>query len=428
MTHTTYPTGFGGLGIAPGLLAAIARLKFTEPTPIQRRSIPVGLEGKDLIAIAQTGTGKTLAFGIPMIQRLAQLKGRGLILLPTRELALQVEESLRSVGGKSGLRTAVLIGGAPEGPQKQALRNKPRVIVATPGRLLDFLEQRVLNLSGIEILVLDEADRMLDMGFAPQLNRILKAIPNERQTMLFSATMPQEIVGLARKHMQLPINIEIAPSGTAAENVVQEVFFIEKQAKTGLLEVLLNDYHGPVLVFTRTKYGARKLARNVRKMGHAASEIHSDRSQNQRREALEGFKSGKYRVLVATDIAARGIDVVGIELVVNYDLPSNKEDYVHRIGRTARAGMAGRAISFATFDQRRDVKDIERLIKTGLAVKQVPSGPLKSTPRPPMPEPKSSPAPGYKKRRPGGRPSARPGGQSGSRPSKRKSPKKRRQR
>jgi ATP-dependent RNA helicase RhlE len=378
MSHKRYPTGFGGLGIAPGLLAAIARLKFTEPTPIQRRSIPVGLEGKDLIAIAQTGTGKTLAFGIPMIQRLAQLKGRGLVLLPTRELALQVEESLRSIRGSSGLRTAVLIGGTPEGPQRQALRNKPRVVVATPGRLLDFLDQRVLNLSDIQILVLDEADRMLDMGFAPQLNKILQAIPRKRQTMLFSATMPAEIVSLARKHMQLPINIEIAPSGTAAENVSQEVFFIEKQAKTGLLEVLLNDYHGPVLVFTRTKYGARKLTRNVRKMGHSAAEIHSDRSQNQRRDALEGFKSGKYRVLMATDIAARGIDVVGIEVVVNYDLPSNTEDYVHRIGRTARAGMAGRAISFATFDQRRDIQDIERLIKTGLAVKEVPRASIKT--------------------------------------------------
>ena len=378
MSNVTYPTGFGGLGIAPGLLAAIARLKFTEPTPIQRRSIPVGLEGKDLIAIAQTGTGKTLAFGIPMIQRLAQLKGRGLVLLPTRELALQVEESLRSIRGSSGLRTAVLIGGTPEGPQRQALRNKPRVVVATPGRLLDFLDQRVLNLSDIQILVLDEADRMLDMGFAPQLNKILQAIPRKRQTMLFSATMPAEIVSLARKHMQLPINIEIAPSGTAAENVSQEVFFIEKQAKTGLLEVLLNDYHGPVLVFTRTKYGARKLTRNVRKMGHSAAEIHSDRSQNQRRDALEGFKSGKYRVLMATDIAARGIDVVGIEVVVNYDLPSNTEDYVHRIGRTARAGMAGRAISFATFDQRRDIQDIERLIKTGLAVKEVPRASIKT--------------------------------------------------
>jgi ATP-dependent RNA helicase RhlE len=381
MVSDSYPTGFGGLGIAPGLLVAIKKLKFTEPTPIQRRSIPVGLEGKDLIAIAQTGTGKTLAFGIPMIQRLAQLKGRGLVLLPTRELAIQVSEALQSVGAPLGLRTVVLIGGAPEGPQKRALEKNPRVIVATPGRLVDFLDQRVLSLSSVQILVLDEADRMLDMGFAPQLNKILRVVPKDRQTMLFSATIPPEIMGLAHRHMKLPINIEIAPSGTAVENVVQEVFFIEREGKSRLLEVLLAQYHGAVLVFARTKHGARKLARFLRNMGHSAVEIHSDRTQGQRTTALAGFKSGKYRVMVATDIAARGIDVVGIELVVNYDLPTNSQDYVHRIGRTARAGMAGRAISFATFDQRNDIKDIERLIRMGLAIKPVPSLPFDRAPR-----------------------------------------------
>ena len=234
---------------------------------------------------------------------------------------------------------------------------------------------------------------MLDMGFAPQLNKILKAIHKERQTMLFSATMPQEILELAHRHMKLPMNIEIAPSGTAADKVVQEVFFIKKESKTRLLDVLLAEYHGSVLVFTRTKYGARKLNRNVRDMGHSAAEIHSDRSLPQRRDALEGFKSGKYRVLIATDIAARGIDVAGIELVVNYDLPSTSGDYVHRIGRTARAGLAGRAISFATFEQKKDIKNIERLIKTGLAIKQVPSLPSKTTPnRRPAPAPKPAPA------------------------------------
>jgi len=369
------------LGIAPGLLAAIGRLKFTEPTPIQRRSIPIGLEGKDLIGVAQTGTGKTLAFGIPMIQRLARLRGNGLVLLPTRELAVQVNEAIQAVGAQLGLRTAVLIGGAPEGPQKRAIEKKPRVIIATPGRLVDFLEQRVVNLANIQVLVLDEADRKLDMGFAPQINKILRVLPKDRQTMLFSATIPPEIVGLARQHMKLPINIEIAPSGTAAEKVVQEVFFIEKEAKTRLLQVLLAEYLGAVLVFTRTKHGARKLTRDVRAMGHAVAEIHSDRSLGQRREALEGFKTGKYRVLVATDIAARGIDVAGIELVVNYDLPTQTQDYVHRIGRTARAGMAGRAISFATFDQRSDIRDIEQLIHTGLSIKPVPALPHDKAPR-----------------------------------------------
>jgi ATP-dependent RNA helicase RhlE len=383
MVSGSYPIGFGGLGIAPGLLIAIGRLKFTEPTPIQRRSIPIGLEGKDLIAIAQTGTGKTLAFGIPLIQRLAQIKGCGLVLLPTRELAIQVSESLHSVGGALGLRATVLIGGAPDGPQKRALAKNPRVIIATPGRLVDFLEQRVLSLSSVRILVLDEADRMLDMGFAPQLNKILRVIPKERQTMLFSATIAPEIMGLARQHMKLPINIEIAPSGTIAEKVVQEVFFIEREGKSQLLEVLLAEYLGPALVFTRTKHGARKLTRHLRTVGHSVAEIHSDRTLGQRRAALDGFKSGKHRVLVATDIAARGIDVIGIEVVVNYDLPSNTQDYVHRIGRTARAGMAGRAISFATFEQRSDIRDIEKLIRTGLSVKQVPSLPFDRVPRRP---------------------------------------------
>ncbi|MBI5266922.1 MAG: DEAD/DEAH box helicase [candidate division Zixibacteria bacterium] len=402
---------FSGLGIAPGLLNAIARLKFTEPTPIQRRSIPVAIEGKDLIAIAQTGTGKTLAFGVPMIQRLAQLKGCGLVLLPTRELALQVDESLMAVGRSMGLRTAVLIGGAPEGPQRRALEKNPRIIIATPGRLVDFLENKLLSLAHVQILVLDEADRMLDMGFAPQINKILRVVPRERQTMLFSATIPTTIMSIARQHMKLPISIEIAPSGTAAENVTQEVFFIEKEAKSHLLEILLKDFRGPVLVFTRTKHGAHKLTGRVRQMGHAAAEIHSDRSLGQRREALEGFKAGKYRLLIATDIASRGIDVAGIELVINYDLPSNTEDYVHRIGRTARAGLSGRAISFATFDQRNDVRDIERLVRTGLAIRQVPALPFDKAPRRPVPplHPVQTPS------QPFGRSPRRPTGKRGRR-------------
>lgn len=367
--------GFSGLGIAPNLMDAIARLKFTEPTPIQKRSIPIGIEGKDVIAIAQTGTGKTLAFGVPMIQRLAQIKGRGLILLPTRELAIQVDEALQGVGRHLGLRTAVLIGGAPVGPQRFALDKKPRVIIATPGRLIDFIDQRLVNLSDIEILVLDEADRMLDMGFAPQINKILSLVPKSRQTMLFSATMPKEIVAIAQSHMELPVQVEIARPGTAADKVTQEVFFVDRSAKSRLLEVLLQQYPGPVLTFTRTKHAAKNLTRQVKIMGHNAAEIHSNRSLGQRRDALEGFKSGKYRVLIATDIAARGIDVSGIELVINYDLPSNSEDYVHRIGRTGRAGLAGRAISFATFDQRGEVRRIEQLIRTALPVTQLPQLP-----------------------------------------------------
>mgnify|MGYP006288371367 CR=1 FL=1 len=378
MTDKTiqYPhNGFTGLGIAPSLLDAIDRLKFTEPTPIQRRSIPTAIKGKDLIAVAQTGTGKTFAYGIPIIQRLAQIKGRCLVIAPTRELALQVDDALNAIGRSLGLTTTVLIGGASMSVQLRCLRRKPRVIVATPGRLIDHLEHRTVNLADVKILVLDEADRMLDMGFAPQINRILAVIPKKRQIMLFSATIPKEIITLARREMNLPVHVEVAPSGSTPDKIIQEMFFVERGSKTQLLEVMLERYLGPVLIFTRTKHGARKLAREVRSMGHTAAEIHSNRSLPQRREALDGFKSGKYRALVATDVASRGIDVMGIELVVNYDLPTNTEDYVHRIGRTGRAGHSGRSVSFATLDQKKDVKSIERLIKTDLPKSALPSLP-----------------------------------------------------
>jgi len=364
--------GFGGLGIAPGILNVLARLKFIKPTPIQARSIPVLLEAKDLAGIAQTGTGKTLAFGIPMIQRIFQNRGMGLIVLPTRELAVQVRDSLQLIGGPLGIKTVVLIGGAPISRQIADLRRKPDIVIGTPGRINDHLEHKTLSLSGVNILVLDEADRMLDMGFVPQLRNIIKFIPKERQTILFSATLPHEIMKLAREFMKLPVQIEIAPSGTAAANVTHEVFMLSRDQKPAMLSKLLYDYKGSVLVFTRTKFAAKKVAKYVRDFGHTASEIHSNRSLNQRREALEGFRNGRYRVLAATDIAARGIDVTGIELVINYDLPEQAEDYVHRIGRTGRAGAAGHAISFATPDQRRDLQTIERLIKKTLKLGKLP--------------------------------------------------------
>ena len=368
-------TTFADLGIAPGLLESLTRLKYTHPTPIQEKAIPVGIEGKDLIGVAQTGTGKTLAFGIPMIQRLAHVPGQGLVILPTRELALQVEEVYRRIGQSLGLRVAILIGGTGMGPQISALRNKPNVIIATPGRLIDHLEQRHLTLTHAKILVLDEADRMLDMGFAPQLKKIFAAVPPpaERQTMLFSATMPPEIMRIASSHMKLPISIEVAPQGTTVEKVTQEIFIVDKGSKTRLLEKLLVKYPVSTLVFTRTKFGAKRLARNIRDMRHSAVEIHGNRTLGQRKEALAGFKSGKFRVLVATDIAARGIDVVGIGLVVNFDLPTDPGDYVHRIGRTARAGAGGHAISFAEPNQRGDLRDIERLIKKSLPVSRIPT-------------------------------------------------------
>lgn len=363
---------FDGLNIAPKLLEILDGLKFTHPTPIQHQAIPIAIEGKDMMGIAQTGTGKTLAFGVPMIQRLAQVKGKGLVLLPTRELAIQVEDTFKKLGKTIGLRTALLIGGASMYEQKKNLKQGAHVIISTPGRLIDLLQQRVLNLNNVKILVLDEADRMLDIGFAPQINEILGLLSRDKQTMLFSATMPREIVEIAARHMKLPVRVEIAPSGTAAEKVEQEMIVVHKSEKMRLLEKLLYDYQGSVLVFSRTKHGAKRITQEVRHLGHRAAEIHSNRTLAQRQDALEGFKTGKYRVLVATDIAARGIDVKGIELVINFDLPDNTEDYIHRIGRTGRAGHAGRAISFATPDQKSDVMAIERLLRTTLPKTKVP--------------------------------------------------------
>lgn len=374
-------SGFYNLGIAPNILDILDKLGFTVPTPIQERSIPPALEGKDMIGIAQTGTGKTLAFGIPMIQSAINGK-RGLVILPTRELALQVHEAFQKVGGPLKLRTAVLIGGENIRRQIFDLQKNPQIIIATPGRMIDHLEQRTVSLGAVKVLVLDEADRMLDMGFAPQLKKILQVVPRDRQTMLFSATMPETIVAIAQSQMKLPVRVEIAPQGTAAEKVTQEVFFVEKANKSRLLEKILYEYLGSVLVFSRTKFGAKKIAVNIRALGHKASEIHSNRSLNQRKEALEGFKNGKYRILVATDIAARGIDVKGIELVLNYDLPDSPGDYVHRIGRTGRAGGVGHAISFATPDQKNDIRGIERLIRATLPLSKLPELPPARTPLP----------------------------------------------
>ena len=366
---------FDGLGIVPKMLEILDRMKFIHPTPIQHKAIPIGIEGKDVIGVAQTGTGKTLAFAIPIIQHLSQRKGRSLILAPTRELALQINETFGKIAPPFGVRTAVIIGGASMHMQISALRKNPRVIIATPGRLVDHISRRTVLLADVSVLVLDEADRMLDMGFMPQIERILRVIPRNRQTMLFSATIPGEVVKIATAYMKLPVHVEVAPSGTAAEGIVQELFIVKKDAKKQLLLKLLERYRGAVLIFSRTKIGARKINRLLRSAGHKAAEIHSDRSQSQRKEALEGFKSGRYRILVATDIAARGIDVVGIELVLNYDIPEDTENYVHRIGRTGRAGHDGRAISFATPEQGGDVRSIERLIKAALPIAEHPEFP-----------------------------------------------------
>jgi len=360
--------GFYGLGIAPKILDIVERIKFKVPTPIQIKAIPLGIQGKDIIGIAQTGTGKTHAFVIPMIQRLAQKKGTGLILAPTRELAVQIDEAFQAIARPFGIRTACLIGGAPIEPQVQTLRKCPRVVIATPGRLIDHMKRWNVMVEEVIMLVLDEADRMLDMGFKPQIEQILRLLPKERQTMLFSATIPDEIMRITSRYMKLPVCVEVAPSGTAAEKVTHELFIVKKDTKLHLLGKLLAQYHGPILLFSRTKHNAKRIVKAIRNMKHAAAEIHSNRSLGQRREALEGFKSGRYRVLVATDIAARGIDVRGIELVINYDLPDDAQNYVHRIGRTGRAGHKGHAISFAMPDQSRDVRNIEKLIRISLPV------------------------------------------------------------
>lgn len=364
---------FGGLGIAPKLLEVLNRLGYRVPTPIQHKAIPVTIEGKDIIGIAQTGTGKTLAFGVPMVQRILQAgKGKGLIILPTRELALQVNEAIQKIGRVFGIKTAVLIGGAPMRNQIQTIRNNPHIVIGTPGRINDHIKQRTLSLHDTTILVLDEADRMFDMGFAPQIAKILQVMPKERQTMLFSATIPDGIVKIASYHMKLPVRVEIARSGTAAENVEHELFVVKKDQKAPLLRKLLLEYRGSVLIFLRIKFGAKKICNYLRDIGISAAEIHSNRSLGQRKEALEGFKLGRYRVLVATDIASRGIDVKGIELVINYDLPENPEDYVHRIGRTGRAGMKGKAISFVLPDQGSKVREIERLTRLYLPISKLP--------------------------------------------------------
>ncbi len=366
---------FKSLGINDKVLAVLDKHGFVTPTPIQQKVITHGIAGKDIIGIAQTGTGKTLGFGIPMIERLllaraAKQDARGLVILPTRELALQVDETIRKIGNPLGIYSAVLIGGDSMYRQVKELRNGPDIVIATPGRLIDHLKQGNIKFDRVSVIVLDEADHMFDIGFAPQIREIMKKVPKARQTLLFSATMPNEIANLAMEHMALPLRIEVAPQGTASQNVEQEIIIVERKSKFNLLVKLIGEYPGqPILVFTRTKHGARNITEDLRRIGTTAAEIHSNRSLGQRKEALDGFKKHKYQVLVATDIAARGIDVKDISLVVNFDLPEQSEDYVHRIGRTGRAGKTGKAVSFATPDQKRDILDIERLIKKQLTIK-----------------------------------------------------------
>ena len=369
---------FSGLGLDPRILQAVREAGYTEPTPIQLAAIPPALEGADLIGIAQTGTGKTAAFTLPILHRLANAGPgpvrpgtRTLILAPTRELAVQIEENIRIYGKHLPFRTATVFGGVGEGPQKAALRSGRPIIVACPGRLLDLMGQGCGHLGDVEHLVLDEADRMLDMGFLPSIRRILAALPKRRQTLLFSATLSAEIEQISREFQHHPRKIQIGRRSNPAETVTQFVYEVPSHLKPALLLHLLRDPgYNMVLVFSRMKHGADRIARRLEQGGIATATLHSNRSQSQRLRALADFKSGAARVLVATDIAARGIDVDGISHVVNYDFPMHPEDYVHRIGRTGRALAIGDAVSFVTPEDQTALRQLERFIGRGIVRKR----------------------------------------------------------
>ena len=378
-------TDFSTLGLADPLLRALATEGYTTPTPIQAQSIPHVLAGRDLQGIAQTGTGKTAAFALPILHRLMADRRpptpratRVLVLAPTRELAGQIAESFRTYGRQTGLKVALMFGGVPKGRQAQAMAGGVDVLVATPGRLIDHLGDRAVRLDLTEVLVLDEADHMLDLGFIVPIRKIAALLPTKRQTLFFSATMPKEIGALASALLHDPVHVSVTPVATTAERVDQHVVFIDTARKRFLLEELLRRGRnggagaigemGRTLVFTRTKHGADRVVKHLEQAGLPAAAIHGNKSQGQRERALAGFRSGQTPVLVATDIAARGIDVDGVTHVINYDLPNVPESYVHRIGRTARAGAAGVAISFCDAAERAFLKDIEKLIRTRVPV------------------------------------------------------------
>ena len=366
--HVAAPAaGFAGLGLSSLALDAVAAAGYATPTPIQARAIPPALAGRDVIGCAATGTGKTAAFVLPIVERLAGKPGtRALVLAPTRELALQIGGELERFGAARGVKGVTVIGGVGMGNQEHGLRSRPSVVIATPGRLIDHLSHGTAKLGDIEVLVLDEADRMLDMGFKPQLDKILARLPKPRQTLLFSATMAGEVAAFARAHLKDPVRVEVERSGTTAARATQQVFLVSQNEKPAMLLALLAEGDDTTLVFTRTKRRADKVAQVVERAGHKVSRIHANRSQSQRQVALEGFKDGVYRVLIATDIAARGIDVAEIGHVVNFDLPHVAEDYVHRIGRTARAAATGRASSFASPEELELLAGIEKLTRTKL--------------------------------------------------------------
>jgi ATP-dependent RNA helicase RhlE len=444
---------FADLGLMPELLRALEAVGYTTPTPIQRDAIPVVLAGRDLLAAAQTGTGKTAGFTLPMLQLLSSRhalhpgtrhRPRALILTPTRELAAQVEESVSTYGKQLSLTSMVIFGGVGLQPQVTKLRGKIDILVATPGRLLDHIGQGTLDLGGIELFVLDEADRMLDMGFIRDIRRVLALLPKQRQNLLFSATFADEIRSLANSLLKDPISVEVTPRNTTVERIEQTIYPVDREAKRQLLEKLIRDGEwSQVLVFTRTKHGANRLADQLDKNGIAAMAIHGNKSQSAREKALREFKANRLRVLVATDIAARGIDIDALPHVVNYELPQVPEDYVHRIGRTGRAGAGGEAVSLVCVDELKLLADIERTIKQKLNRVIVPGfepdpnakpEPLRKTPPPRGPR-RDKPAraadqvrrdqPGQRRRSTGNgpavgsapAPSSRPASRPNSRPS-----------
>ena len=367
---------FVSLGVAEPILRALAAENYTHPTPIQGKAIPALLEGRDLLGIAQTGTGKTAAFGLPLLQKLSTghvppgpKQARALILATTRELAVQIEQSLRTYGRFLNLKLAVILGGVSQNNQVRAMARGVDILVATPGRLLDLVQQKHVRLDAVECFIVDEADRMLDMGFIRDVRKLVALLPKKRQSMLFSATMPDDIAKLAHEMLNQPQRIEIAPQGRTADRVTQKLYFVPMPQKRQLLSELLKDVSlNRVIVFTRTKHGANRVAEHLSRTGVVAEAIHGNKSQNARQRALEMFRDGKARVLVATDIAARGIDIDNISHVVNFELPNEPESYVHRIGRTARAGTDGIAISFCDASERDYLRDIERLIRMKIEV------------------------------------------------------------
>jgi len=355
---------FDTLGLDRGLLKAVHAMGYEQPTPIQEQAIPLALAARDIVGCAQTGTGKTAAFILPALQRTQGRKGlHTLVVTPTRELAAQIYDVARDCSRHTGQKAAAVYGGVGYNPQVTALRRGVDLLVATPGRLLDLHSRHDVDLSQVEILVLDEADRMLDMGFWPDVRRIMALLPKQRQTLLFSATLSSDVMKMSASTLTNPARIEVAPSATPIEAIEQSVFPVNGHQKTDLLVRLLEKHQlDRVLVFTRTKHRADKVARHLERSRIRGAAIHSNRSQSQRQRALDGFKNGTYRVLVATDIVSRGIDVDSISHVINYDLPVNAQDYVHRIGRTARAGATGSAISFLAAEETQELRDIERLI------------------------------------------------------------------